>query len=140
MITKKKISLTALWMRILVGVLVPILVGLGLAYVYVCGSPASCGFYRITGLYCPGCGSGRALEAALHLRLGQCLEYNLLVLPLGVPAVAVLVHEYVRFIFPGAGLRPLRVSNPVAFAVGGTVIAFWILRNLPWFSFLAPLR
>lgn len=138
MISKKRISRAPLGLRVLVGVLAPALVGLGLAYVYACGSPAPCGFYRLTGLYCPGCGSGRALEAALHLRLGQSLGYNLLLLPLGVPAVAALAHEYVRFVFPGAGLRPLRVSNPAAFAVGGTVIAFWILRNLPWFSFLAP--
>lgn len=138
MISRKKTSYALLGLRVLVGVLAPVLAGLGLAYVFFCGGPAPCVFYRLTGLYCPGCGSGRALEAFLHLRLGQCMRYNILLLPLGVPASVILVYEYIRFVFPGAGLRPLRVSNPMAVAVGGIVIAFWILRNLPWFSFLAP--
>ena len=125
-------------LRIAVGILSPLLAGVGFMYVYIHGSPAPCGFYTCTGLNCPGCGSGRALEALLHLRIGESLGDNGLLLPLGLPASAVVFREYLRFVFPGMRLRPLRVPNVLTPVLAGVVIAFWILRNLPWFAFLAP--
>lgn len=135
---EKKSSAARLFLRIMTGILAPVVCGAGILFVYFRGSPAPCLFHEFTGLYCPGCGSGRALEAVLHLRVGQSMGYNALLLPLGLPAGAALVHEYVRFVFPRAGLKPLRVSNSAAAVVSGAVLVFWVFRNLPWFSFLAP--
>ena len=45
----------------------------------------SCSFYRLTGLYCTGCGTTRALHALLHGRVLQAMRFNgfmLLWLPL----------------------------------------------------------
>src|SRR5882724_10704095 len=37
-----------------------------------------CIFYSLTGLYCPGCGSQRALSSLLHGGLLQAINYNIL--------------------------------------------------------------
>ena len=44
------------------------------------GFPA-CPFYQLTGLFCTGCGSQRALHDLLHLDLGSSLGHNLLLAP-----------------------------------------------------------
>ena len=37
-----------------------------------------CPFFRLTHLYCPGCGATRALAALLHGRVVEALHYNAL--------------------------------------------------------------
>ena len=38
--------------------------------------PLPCIFYMMTGLYCPGCGAGRACYSILHLRFKDAFCYN----------------------------------------------------------------
>ena len=54
---KQRLSL-----RILVGIAVPAALLLGAAFFLRFGSPP-CIFHALTGIYCPGCGAGRALRA-----------------------------------------------------------------------------
>lgn len=91
----------------------------------------------LTGLFCPGCGSTRALHALVHGDLATALAMNPL-LVLSLPAVALLALEWLRML--PARLAPLavRLGNARAWAI--VLIAYGIARNLPWppFSWLAP--
>ena len=124
--------------RILVTVSVPVILILLWIYEYNGGSGMTCPFYRLTGLYCPGCGSGRAVQALYHGHLIQAVRYNILLPILGLPSLVVLIHEYLRFVFPALKLKPVFVSQAVIKAVIVIVTAFWILRNVPALSILAP--
>lgn len=96
-----------------------------------------CPFYALTGLYCPGCGTCRALEAAFHGLFAESFSHNMLLFILGIPALAVFIHEYVRvFIF--TRLRPVYLSRPAWLVCVVLVFSFWVLRNIPAFSVLAP--
>ena len=97
------------------------------------GSPAAnrlpkCLFHEWTGLYCPGCGGTRALYALLHGELKTSLHDNLLLIPVGLTAAALIVR-------PQIGLR-----RPVAIAILVIVVGFTVLRNIPCapFTALAP--
>ncbi len=113
-------------------------VALVLLYMRLGGVGMTCPFYSLTGLYCPGCGSGRAVYLALHGHFAESFRYNPALYVLGIPAGLVLLHEYARLVFPRLGLRPIRVSRGVTLGVILALIAYWIARNLPVFSFLAP--
>ena len=97
-----------------------------------------CPFYALTGLYCPGCGSGRAAYALLHGHLADSFRCQPLLYLLGIPAGLVFLHEYLRLVFPRLKLRPVYVPQWLAVAAGALILAFWIARNIPAFSFLAP--
>lgn len=88
-----------------------------------------CLFHEATGLYCPGCGNTRALHALLHGHVLLSLRYN----PLLIPAALTVLLLVIR---PG-----LTANRGIAWSIAVVVIAFAILRNLPWppFSWLAPL-
>ena len=126
------------WSRALAAVSVPAVLALIWIYEYNGGSGLTCPFYRLTGLYCPGCGSGRAVQALYHGHLIKAVRYNILLPVLGLPSLAVLTHEYLRVVFPALKLRPVYVSQAAVKAVIVIVIAFWVLRNVPALSFLAP--
>ena len=49
-----------------------------------------------------------------------------------------LIHEYLRIVFPAMKLKPVFVSQSAVKAVIAVVVAFWVLRNVPSLSFLAP--
>lgn len=126
------------WLRILIGAGVPALILAACLYAYSGDTRLRCLFYSLTGLYCPGCGSGRAINALLHGELRRALSYNILLFVLGPPAVAVFLHEYLRLILPRLGLKPVYLSRTAEGICVALVFAFWILRNIPAFSFLAP--
>ncbi len=94
------------------------------------GSPRTkwlpkCLFHEWTGLYCPGCGGTRALYALLHGELKTSLHDNLLLIPVGLTAAALIVR-------PRIGLR-----RPVAIAILVIVVGFTVLRNIPCAPFTA---
>lgn len=87
-----------------------------------------CWFKTLTGLQCPGCGTQRALHAALHGRLAEAVQYNAL-LVVAVPLLLVLlIAELGRSSRPGAYAR---VNAPwVAIAVLAVVVLWWVARNI----------
>ena len=127
-----------LLVRLLVGIGVPAVIAAVCLLLMSGKLSLMCVFYETTGLYCPGCGSGRALSALLRGNLAESFMHNMLCYILGIPASFVFVWEYVRFVFPGAGLKPLRISDGCARVCLALVIIFTVLRNIPFFSFLAP--
>jgi len=124
--------------RIVTAVSAPVLIALLCIYEYQGGTGMECEFYRHTGLYCPGCGSGRAVSALFHGRFAEALSYNILLPVLGIPCLIILAHEYLRIVFPGLGLKPVAISQKAIGAATAVIIVFWVLRNIPAFSFLAP--
>lgn len=97
-----------------------------------------CLFFKLTGLYCPGCGTGRALKALIHGQVGAAFRYNSMLFILGLPFLGIFLHEYLRMVFPKIGLRPVYIGQKAGITVFIVTVLYWILRNIPVFSFLAP--
>jgi hypothetical protein len=98
-----------------------------------------CVSYRLTGTHCPGCGLTRAVYSLLHGDLLQAFAYN---------PLFVLISPYLLFAAGRSlwfwlwGLPPGRTLFPGRYAwiIFGVMVAYWVLRNLPWYPFtlLAP--
>lgn len=125
--------------RILYGILFPLFILIGCLCATGKRLVLPCTFYDLTGLYCPGCGSGRAVAATLRGDFWAAFRWNPMLYILGVPAMAVLVWEYIRVVFDIRKMKPVTPPQWLVCTVTVLVIGFWILRNLPWFSFLAPI-
>ncbi len=128
---------TSISIRVLVGLGAPLLVLLGIRWL-LNGGGLLCLFYEATGLYCPGCGSGRAALALLHGHPLKAFGHNPLLFLLGPPCGVLLVWEYLRFVFPGLGLRRISLPAWVGRTALALILGFWLLRNIPAFAFLAP--
>ena len=96
-----------------------------------------CLFHEMTGLYCPGCGSTRALYCLMHGEFREALRDNALVvlaLPLlgGIFLVRALRHQP-PIVARQSQLRWLGLLLAM-------IVVFGVLRNVPRqpFSWLAP--
>jgi hypothetical protein len=118
--------------------------GLGVVF---CNDPStakffpSCFFHSLTGLYCPGCGSTRALHALLHGDLVAAIRFNPLFVVAGFPALtyAIATHA-VRLLRPSIAISAVRVRLGLTFAIPILALVFTVLRNIPTrpFCYLAP--
>lgn len=95
-----------------------------------------CQFHLLTGLYCPGCGATRATYQLLHGNLMVALHDNVLY----VASLAALAIRGVWFLKRRHYHQPVgHFVPPTALWVFlGLALVFVVLRNLPAFSFLAP--
>ncbi len=100
---------------------------------------ARCPFLWTTGLYCPGCGTLRAIHHLLHGRLLTALSYNPLSVVLA-PFVAYGVTAWAVGKWSGRRLPAPQLPAWVGWALLGVVLAFAVLRNIPDhpFRILAP--
>lgn len=98
-----------------------------------------CPSFVLTGLYCPGCGALRAGHALLHGHLGEALGFNA-VLVLAAPLLAYVLARRALAAAGGPALPGRRLTGRESWAVVAVVVAFGVLRNLPWapFTLLAP--
>ena len=97
-----------------------------------------CLILRFTGLYCPGCGGQRMMDAILHGDFLSAFRRNSFLFCLFPLLLFYLTWEAVRYV---RGKSPLYKRKPALFAGGIVLISalvFMILRNLPAFAFLAP--
>jgi hypothetical protein len=98
-----------------------------------------CPLYVWTGLYCPGCGSQRAMHSFLHFRFLEVLHYNLLLFPAGIfilyQVLRPLLQRKTKVVLPDIAYHP---RTPWIILI--IIILFWILRNIPLvpFTWLAP--
>ena len=117
----------------------------GLAVLFFVLNPAKhsifprCLFNSLTGYYCPGCGSQRAIHSLLHLDFAGVISYNFLFLP----ALLLIIYHYLHPLFNRIfhwNLPNVFYLKNTPWIILGVVILFWILRNLPFypFSVLAP--
>jgi hypothetical protein len=98
-----------------------------------------CLLRSLTGFYCPGCGSLRALHQLVHGHLIKAFGLN----PLMVLSLPFLGYRYLCYLVDGVG----GISRPKNFIPAfyiwfllGIIITFGILRNIAVypFSLLAP--
>lgn len=98
-----------------------------------------CVFHSVTGYYCPGCGSQRAIHSLLHLNFAGVVGNNFLFLP----AVLLLIYHYSfsflnkKFLWK---LPNIFYIKNTPWIILGVIILFWVLRNLSFYPFdiLAP--
>jgi hypothetical protein len=100
------------------------------------GHYPTCPFLAVTGWFCPGCGSLRALHALAHGDLRGALARN----PLMVLTVPVLLGWWAAWLVRCVRRVPKRWVAPAwsIWALLVLVLAFAVARNLPGAAFLAP--
>lgn len=98
-----------------------------------------CPFYTFLHMYCPGCGSQRALSAFLHGDFLQAVHNNALLVVFLPVFVAVF---YLELRYNGQKRIPFLYNPRFTKLLLVVVIGFWIFRNIPFlpFSVLAPLH
>lgn len=122
---KKKITITIIFLILLI------------SYLYL-GNKLNvyinCPIKEITGLYCPGCGITRMLQAILQLNFYQAFRYN--------PLLFISLPFFIFFTIEGIITKkdPLynKIPNKILITIIKIFIIYGILRNLPLFDFLAP--
>ena len=138
----KKISrvIASVPFRVIAGIGLPLLVLIGAWVLYTFGNPLICVFYKLTGLYCPGCGSGRASAALLHLDFAAAFKHNLLYVLLLPFIVYYLLKQYIVLVLRKDVLPMFSINGFAAKVVLAVILVFGILRNIPVFPFtlLAP--
>jgi hypothetical protein len=99
------------------------------------GSWGFCPFKLATGgLDCPGCGLLRGTRALTRGDIGAALDHNVLIVPiLGTMLVAYGVWAARSF---GWRNTTFRADARWVWLAGPILVAFWVMRNLPWFPFL----
>lgn len=105
------------------------------------GSPyyPPCFFHKLTGLYCPGCGSARAIHHLLHLEFVHAIDQNVFAV-VSTPFVAWhFLRIYINQVF-NRNLKPVFLPGYTIIAILILILIFWVIRNLPSypFSILAP--
>lgn len=101
------------------------------------GGIGECPLHSATGYWCPGCGGTRAAYAIAHGDLLGALSMNLL-LTLAIPFLAVLWIRWVMRL-SGRSLKEWPFPSWAGAALGGVILGFFVLRNVPFFSpLLAP--
>ncbi len=93
-----------------------------------------CTFHSLTGLYCPGCGGTRSAKGLLRGDFVQAFGMNPLVVTLFVTACGLLgIAVWREWRRPGGGLPVIPAW--FAWSLAGLVVAFGLVRNLPWWPF-----
>lgn len=101
-----------------------------------------CPFLYLTGLYCPGCGSLRAIHHLLHGNLLHSLAFNPLLLATiaFIPYLGYKVYRNQKVPADSTRSAARALSPQVYRVVLGIILIFWVLRNIPVIplKFLAP--
>ncbi|EOR71665.1 hypothetical protein TM51_06237 [Thermobifida fusca TM51] len=99
-----------------------------------------CPWLTVTGTYCPGCGTTRALHALTYFDIVGAAQMNLLLLAV----LPFLAFAYVRWVYRSFRPPPTPPAPPAplhpfwTWALPGAILVFWVVRNLPFATFLAP--
>ncbi len=100
------------------------------------GHYPTCPFLAITGYYCPGCGSLRAVHALTHGDVGAAVGLNVLTV-VGLVVVAVFWGLWAVRSWRGQPRTRVAPAWTLYLALG-VVVVFWIVRNLTIGEALAP--
>ncbi|WP_306322179.1 MULTISPECIES: DUF2752 domain-containing protein [unclassified Streptomyces] len=125
------------------GVPLGVLGGVALAFAYVGtvdpnepGHYPACPFLQLTGAYCPGCGGLRSAHAIVHGDVTGALGAN----ALAVVGYALFAVFWTVWAVRSARGRPfgLALGRVQLWTLGAVVLAFTVVRNLPFGGFLSP--
>lgn len=90
-----------------------------------------CPFHTITGLYCPGCGSQRAIHDLMHLNIFGAINHNALMFFAFTFGIGLYLYSKKKF-------YDLIYHPKSPLIIFGIIFLFGVLRNLDKFHFLAP--
>ncbi len=134
--------LNKIW-RIGVGIGIPLIAA---ALLFVClyhQNTPPCFFYELTGLYCAGCGAGRAFLALFSGNFALAFRQQPLLICLLPFLVYYCAKVYLAFVF-GKDILPFPDITNRFFGIFLLILilAFWVLRNIPVYPFtlLAPIE
>lgn len=117
--------------------IVLIVAAIGIAY-YIFGSVTGlwipCMTHMLTGAWCPGCGTTRALLALMRLDVAEAFHDNAALMILAPLWIIYGILCAVSAKFRSNTLLKIMFWVSVALEV-----IFTVLRNIPYFSFLAPI-
>lgn len=120
---------------------IALICSIGLGYVLLLrytGIRIPCVFYEVTGWYCAGCGVTRMCLSLLRMDLENAFRANA-ALFLMLPLLGLLLVSWtIRYLRTGEGIVR-KWQNIVIYIMIILLCLFGVLRNLPEFSFLAPL-
>ena len=94
-----------------------------------------CPFYELLHIYCPGCGTTRMIRSLMHFEFYQAFRYNPLVFGLLFAFSGLIIAEIVYFI---RNKKIFNISTKIYVILLVIILIYWILRNIPFFSWLAP--
>ena len=100
------------------------------------GHYPTCPFLALTGYYCPGCGSLRAVHELAHGHLAAALGRNVLTVA-GIVLLAVIWGRWAVRQWQGRA-RTTAAPAWATYLLLGVALIFWLLRNLPVGAALAP--
>lgn len=106
-------------------------------FVRLTGWGIPCLFSILTGISCPGCGISRMFMSLMRLDLRAAFHYNALVF-CALPFVLVFgIRHWLRWVKTGESKLD-RLEMVLVLIAAALTAAFWIMRNMEQFSFLAP--
>ena len=129
---------TARLKEVVKNVAIVLLIGLGYyAFIKIAGFGIPCLFYVITKLHCAGCGISRMFVALASLDFKAAFGYNCVALILLPFILFFVTRHYVIYILKGKQENN-KLEIVLLIIVLIIEILFTILRNIPYFYFLAP--
>ncbi len=94
-----------------------------------------CPFHLLTGYYCPGCGSQRAIHNLLHLDFAGAAGNNVLVIPTVALVIYSCTYSSLNRCF-GLKLPNILHLKNTPWVILLVIGLFGLLRNIPYYPFL----
>ena len=142
---KRRIDWHSKKIRILVGIMLPLTAAvlallLAMALSLLEQGPP-CWFYKLTGLHCPGCGTGRAAVAVLNGDLALAFRNQPLMMILIPFVFYYLLKVYIAYVFGRDVLPFFKIGTKFAIGLLIVILLYWVLRNISIapFTYLAPI-
>ena len=102
------------------------------------GFAVPCPLRSVTGLFCPGCGTFRALGALMGGNILQATRYNALILVFLPTLLVMCGRDTIRYIHDAKPTHTSRME--MILSIGAVIVSliYTIARNLPFFATLQP--